>query len=60
FGAGRIREDGRKIHPAHLFEVKSPAESRGPWDYYKLAGTVPAEQAFRPLEEGNCPLLVRR
>jgi branched-chain amino acid transport system substrate-binding protein len=39
--------------------VKSPAESRGPWDYYKLAGTVPAEQAFRPVEEGGCPLLRR-
>ena len=59
FGAGRVREDGRKIHPAYLFEVKSPAESRGPWDYYKLAGTVPAEQAFRPVEEGGCPLLRR-
>ena len=59
FGAGRVREDGRKIHPAHLFEVKSPAESSGPWDYYKLAGTVPAEQAFRPLVEGGCPLLRR-
>ncbi len=59
FGRGRIREDGRKVHPAYLFEVKSPAESRGPWDYYKLAGTVPAEQAFRPLEEGNCPLVRR-
>ena len=60
FSPGRIREDGRKIHPAFLFEVKAPAESRGPWDYYKLAGTVPAEQAFRPLEEGNCPLVARR
>ena len=59
FGQGRIREDGRKVHPAYLFEVKSPAESRGPWDYYKLAGTVPAEQAFRPLEEGGCPLVRR-
>ncbi len=58
-GAGRIREDGRKTHPAYLFEVKTPAETRGPWDYYKLAGTVPAEQAFRPLEEGGCPLVRR-
>ena len=57
FGPGRVREDGRKIHPAYLFEVKSPAESKGPWDYYKLAGTVPAEQAFRPIAEGNCPLV---
>ena len=60
FGPGLVREDGRKIHPAYLFEVKAPAESRGPWDYYKLAGTVPAEQAFRPIEEGNCPLVARR
>ncbi len=59
FGPGTIRADGRKLHPAHLLEVKSPAESRGPWDYYKLAGTVPAEQAFRPLEEGGCPLVRR-
>ncbi|TCZ56310.1 ABC transporter substrate-binding protein [Roseicella aquatilis] len=57
FGPGQVREDGRKIHPAYLFEVKSPAESKGPWDYYKLVGTVPAEQAFRPLAEGNCPLV---
>jgi branched-chain amino acid transport system substrate-binding protein len=59
FGPGRVREDGRKIHPAYLFEVKSPAESRGPWDYYKLVGTVEAEQAFRPIAEGNCPLVRR-
>jgi branched-chain amino acid transport system substrate-binding protein len=59
FGPGRIREDGRKIHPAYLFEVKSPAESRHPWDYYKLVGTVPAEEAFRPLAEGGCPLVRR-
>jgi branched-chain amino acid transport system substrate-binding protein len=57
FGPGRVREDGRKIHPAYLFEVKAPAESKGPWDYYKLAGTVPADQAFRPLADGNCPLV---
>jgi branched-chain amino acid transport system substrate-binding protein len=57
FGAGRIREDGRKLHDVHLFEVKSPAESRGPWDYFKLARTTPAEEAFRPLSEGGCPLV---
>ena len=59
FGPGRVREDGRKIHPAYLFEVKRPEESSGPWDYYRLVGTVPAEQAFRPIEEGNCPLVRR-
>jgi branched-chain amino acid transport system substrate-binding protein len=57
FGRGSIRADGRKIHPSYLFEVKSPAESRGPWDYYKLLQTTPADQAFRPLAEGNCPLV---
>jgi branched-chain amino acid transport system substrate-binding protein len=59
FGPGEVRADGRKIHPAYLFEVKAPAESRGPWDYYKLAGTVPTAEAFRPIAEGNCPLLRR-
>jgi len=57
FGKGTIRADGRKIHPAYLFEVKKPAESKGPYDYYKLRTTIPAEQAFRPLNEGNCPLV---
>ena len=57
FGKGRVRADGRKIHPAYLFEVKSPAESKGPWDYYKLRATIPAEQAFRPEKDGNCPLV---
>lgn len=57
FGPGRIREDNRKIHPAYLFEVKSPAESRGPWDFYKLVSTVGTEEAFRPIAEGGCPLI---
>jgi branched-chain amino acid transport system substrate-binding protein len=57
FGPGRIREDNRKIHPAYLFEVKAPAESRGPWDFYKLRATVPAEDAFRPIADGGCPLV---
>jgi branched-chain amino acid transport system substrate-binding protein len=57
FGQGRIREDGRKLHPAYLFEVKKPEESKGPWDYYKLLQTTPAEEAFRPLGEGGCPLV---
>ena len=57
FGKGTIRADGRKIHPAYLFEVKKPAESKGPWDYYKLIGTTPGEQAFRPLSESECPLV---
>jgi len=57
FGQGSIRADGRKIHPAYLFEVKKPADSKGPWDYYKLIGTTPGDQAFRPLSESACPLV---
>ena len=59
FGPGRVREDGRKLHPSYLFEVKRPEESAGPWDYYKLVATTPLEQAFRPLEQGGCPLVGR-
>jgi branched-chain amino acid transport system substrate-binding protein len=57
FGPGRIREDGRKIHPVYLFEVKKPSESKQEWDVYKLIGTTPAEDAFRPLSESACPLV---
>jgi branched-chain amino acid transport system substrate-binding protein len=57
FGAGTVRADGRKMHPAYLFEVKKPSESKGPWDYYKLISTLPAEEAFRPLTAGACPLV---
>jgi branched-chain amino acid transport system substrate-binding protein len=57
FGKGSIRVDGRKIHDAYLFEVKKPAESKGPWDYYKLRATIPAAEAFRPLATSECPLV---
>jgi branched-chain amino acid transport system substrate-binding protein len=57
FGKGTIRADGRKLHPMYLFEVKKPAESKGPWDYYKLRATIPVEQAFRPIDQGDCPLV---
>ena len=57
FGKGSIRVDGRKIHPAYLFEVKKPEESKAPWDYYKLIGTTPGDQAFRPLSESTCALV---
>ena len=57
FGKGKIREDGRKIHPMYLYEVKTPAESKGPWDYYKLVKEIPGEQAFRPEKDGNCPMI---
>ena len=57
FGKGMIRADGRKIHPAYLFEVKTPAESKYPGDDYKLRATIPADEAFRPLKDDNCPLV---
>jgi branched-chain amino acid transport system substrate-binding protein len=57
FGKGVVRADGRKIHPAYLFEVKSPSESKYPGDFYKTRATIPAEEAFRPLREGGCPLV---
>jgi branched-chain amino acid transport system substrate-binding protein len=57
FGKGEIEPNGRKIHPAYLFEVKKPSESKGPWDFYKLVATVPADQAFTPLSESKCALL---
>ena len=57
FGKGTIRVDGRKIHDAFLFEVKKPAESKGPWDYYKLRATIPAAEAFRPLAQSECSLV---
>ncbi len=57
FGKGQVRADGRVTHDMYLFEVKTPAESKGDWDYYKLLATIPADQAFRPLNEGGCPLV---
>jgi branched-chain amino acid transport system substrate-binding protein len=57
FGKGSVRQDGRKIHPMYLFEVKKPGESKAPWDYYHLRHTIAAEQAFRPMNEGGCPLV---
>jgi branched-chain amino acid transport system substrate-binding protein len=57
FGPGRIREDGRALHPCYLFQVKTPAESKQPWDVAKVVATTPMEAAFRPLNEGGCPLV---
>ena len=57
FGKGSIRADGRKLHDLYLFEVKKPSESKAPWDYYKVVRTIPAAEAFRPIEQGNCPLV---
>ncbi|HUM10877.1 MAG TPA: ABC transporter substrate-binding protein [Myxococcaceae bacterium] len=60
FGKGTIRADGRKIHPMYLYEVKKPAESKGPWDYYKLVREIPSAEAFRPLDQGECPLVAAK
>ena len=57
FGKGMIRADGRKMHDMYLYEVKKPSESKGPWDYYKQLAVLPADQAFRPLADSECPLV---
>ncbi len=57
FGKGMIRADGRKIHEALLVEVKKPSESKGPWDYFKIRAVIPANEAFRPIDAGGCPLV---
>ncbi len=57
--SGRLREDGRLVHDMFFAQVRTPAESKGAWDYYKILATIPGDQAFRPLSEGGCPLVVR-
>ena len=57
FGKGYVRADGRKMHDMYLYEVKSPAESKAPWDYYKLVRQIPGDEAFRPIDKGDCPLV---
>jgi branched-chain amino acid transport system substrate-binding protein len=57
FGKGTIQPNGRKLHPAYLFEVKKPSESKYPWDYYKTIATIPANEAFTPLDKSTCSLL---
>ena len=57
FGKGVVRPDGRKTHDMYLFEVKKPEQSKAAWDYYNLMATIPAAEAFRPIGEGNCPLV---
>jgi branched-chain amino acid transport system substrate-binding protein len=54
---GVLREDGRMVHDMYLVQVKTPAESKGPWDYLKLVATVPGELAFRPMADGGCPFI---
>jgi branched-chain amino acid transport system substrate-binding protein len=57
FGKGMVRADGRKIHPMYLFQVKSPEQSKEPWDYYNVINEVSAEEAFRPMKDGGCELV---
>ena len=57
FGKGSIRKDGRKLHPMYVYQVKTPAESKSPWDLYKLLHSVPPEQAFLTMAEGGCSLV---
>ena len=57
FGKGRVRKDGREMNNMYLFQVKKPSESTGEWDLYKVLATIPAEQAFRPIDKGDCPLV---
>jgi branched-chain amino acid transport system substrate-binding protein len=60
FGKSTIRADGRNVHDMYLYEVKKPEESKGPWDYYKLVRTIPGNEAFRPMDQGECPLLAKK
>jgi len=60
FGKSYIRPDGRNVHDMYLFEVKKPSESKGPWDYYKFIATIPGDQAFRPMDQGNCPMVAKK
>ena len=56
---GSIRPDGRVIRDMYLMQVKKPSESKGPWDYYKVLETVPGDKAFRPMDQGGCPLVAK-
>jgi branched-chain amino acid transport system substrate-binding protein len=57
---GHLRQDGKMVHDMYLFQVKSPAESKEPWDYYKLVATIPGDQAFQPLSQSRCPLIKKQ
>jgi branched-chain amino acid transport system substrate-binding protein len=57
FGKGKIREDGRALHPIYIYRAKKPSESKYDWDYFELVSTIPPEQAFRPLDKGGCPFV---
>ena len=57
---GKVMQDGRMVHDMYLFQVKTPAESKYPWDYYKLLKTVPAAEAWAPISASDCPLVVKQ
>lgn len=57
FGPGKVREDGKYVHTEYVWQSKSAAESNGPWDFFKKAATIPADEAFKPMSEGGCPLV---
>ena len=57
---GKVREDGRMVHDMYFVQVKTPEESTGAWDYYRILSTIPSDQAFRPLDESGCPLVKQR
>lgn len=57
FGEGEVRADGRATHSMYLFQVKQPAQSKEPWDYYNEISVIPGDKAFRPLADGKCPLV---
>jgi len=59
FGHVVIRPDGRAVHSMYLLQVKAPDESKDKWDVFKVTATIPAEQAFRPLDQGGCPLVAK-
>jgi branched-chain amino acid transport system substrate-binding protein len=59
FGHVAIREDGRAVHDMYLLQVKQPDEAKGEWDLFRVSATIPADQAFRPLNEGGCPLVTK-
>jgi branched-chain amino acid transport system substrate-binding protein len=60
FGKGSVRADGRAIHNMYLYQVKKPSESKGEWDLYKVLATIPADEAFRPMDQGGCPLVAKK
>ena len=57
FAKGKVRADGRLLHDMYLAEVKKPAESKGPWDYYKIVSTIPGNDLVWPLSASKCPLV---